>query len=116
MMLDELDAARDWMLLLGRKSAREKVASFLMILARRAAELDKRSVRDRAAFPIPLSREAIAEHLGLTIETVSRQLTALRKDGIIELLGARSVSVTDHDALAELAGEEGGRGGQLSRA
>ncbi len=79
MMLDELDAARDWMLLLGRKSAREKVASFLMILARRAAALEKRQVRDRAAFAIPLSREAIAEYLGLTIETVSRQLTALRK-------------------------------------
>ncbi len=116
MMLDELDAARDWMLLLGRKSAREKVASFLMILARRAAALENRSVRDRGEFPIPLSREAISEYLGLTIETVSRQLTALRKAGIIELHGARSVSLTDHDALAELAGEEHGQDGQLSRA
>lgn len=116
MMLDELDAARDWMLLLGRKSAREKVASFLMILARRAAEMEKRSARDRAAFAIPLSREAIAEHLGLTIETVSRQLTALRRDGIIELHGARSVSVTGFDELAALAGEERGRDGRLSRA
>lgn len=116
MMLDELDAARDWMLLLGRKSAREKVASFLMILARRAATLEKRSVRDRTTFAIPLSREAIAEYLGLTIETVSRQLTALRKDGIIELNGARSVALTDADALAALAGEGEGRNGQLSRA
>lgn len=104
--LDELDAARDWMLLLGRKSAREKVASFLMILARRAALLEKRSICDRAKFAIPLSREAIAEFLGLTIETVSRQLTALRKDGIIELQGARSVAIIDYGALAVLAGED----------
>jgi CRP/FNR family transcriptional regulator len=116
MMLDELDGARDWMLLLGRKSAREKVASFLMILARRAATLENRSIRDRTAFAIPLSREAIAEYLGLTIETVSRQLTALRKDSIIELYGARSVALLDADALAALAGEDEARDGQLSRA
>ena len=116
MTLDELDAARDWMLLLGRKSAREKVASFLMILARRAAQLEQRSVRDRTAFAIPLSREAIAEYLGLTIETVSRQLTALRKDGVIELQGARSVVLTDHDALAALSGlEEPAAGDRLAR-
>lgn len=116
MMLDELDAAREWMLLLGRKSAREKVASFVMILARRAAETEKRSVRDRTEFAIPLSREAIAEYLGLTIETVSRQLTALRKDGVIELHGARSVSVEDYAALASLAGEDELDNGQVSRA
>ena len=116
MTLDELDAAREWMLLLGRKSAREKVASFLMILACRAALLEKRSVRDRTPFRIPLSREAIAEYLGLTIETVSRQLTALRKDGVIALQGARSVSVGDFPALAALAGQEEESGGRLSRA
>ena len=116
MTLDELDAARDWMLLLGRKSAREKVASFLMILARRAALLEKRSAKDTAPFEIPLSREAISEYLGLTIETVSRQLTALRKDGIIVLQGARSVSVTDFSALAELAGQHEEDGSRLSRA
>lgn len=105
MTLDELDAARDWMLLLGRKSAREKVGSFLMILARRAAQLAKRSVRAPVPFAIPLSRESIAEYLGLTVETVSRQMTALRKDGVIELHGARSAVVTDLPALATLAGE-----------
>jgi CRP/FNR family transcriptional regulator, anaerobic regulatory protein len=116
MTLDELDAARDWMLLLGRKSAREKVASFLMILARRVALLEKRSVRDTAAFRIPLSRESIAEYLGLTIETVSRQLTALRADGIIELQAARSVSVRDFTALAALAGHDDGLDDRRSRA
>jgi CRP/FNR family transcriptional regulator len=114
MMLDELDAARDWMLLLGRKTAREKVASFLMILARRAALLEKRAVSDTAPFAIPLSREAIAEYLGLTIETVSRQLTGLRRDGIIELRGARSVSVRNFAALAALAGDEPPTGSRAS--
>jgi CRP/FNR family transcriptional regulator len=117
MTLDELDSAREWMLLLGRKSAREKVASFLMILARRAALLEKRSIRDTAPFEIPLTREAIAEYLGLTIETVSRQLTGLRKDGTIALQGARSVSVANFAALASLAGEEADDGnGRRSRA
>ncbi len=55
--------------------------------------------------------------LGLTIETVSRQMTALRKDGIIELQGARSVAVTTFDALAALAGrDEEEDGSRLSRA
>lgn len=116
MTLDELDAARDWMVLLGRKSAREKVASFLLILARRAALLEKRSIREAAPFQIPLSREAIAEYLGLTIETVSRQMTALRKDRVIELQGARSVAVTNLDALAAMAGHEEEGGSRLSRA
>jgi CRP/FNR family transcriptional regulator len=116
MMLDELDAARDWMLLLGRKSAREKVASFLMILAGRAALLEKRSIREPAPFAIPLSREAIAEYLGLTIETVSRQLTALRKSRIIELHGARSVGLIDFPTLQALAGEELSGGAKAYRA
>ena len=105
MTLDELDAARDWMLLLGRKSAREKVGSFLMILARRVAQLERRSVRESVPFAIPLSRESIAEYLGLTVETVSRQMTALRNDGIIEMRGARSIAVADYLALAALAGD-----------
>lgn len=106
MTLDELDAARDWMLLLGRKSAREKLASILLIFARRDALLERRSVRDGTSFPIPLSRTSIAEYLGLTIETVSRQLTGLRKDGIIDLPSARTVSLRDLDELVALAGHE----------
>ncbi|MEM9099579.1 MAG: Crp/Fnr family transcriptional regulator, partial [Pseudomonadota bacterium] len=73
--LDELDAARDWMLLLGRKTAREKIASFLMILARRARSSDGGSLSNGSRIQIPLSREAIAEYIGLTIETVSRQIS-----------------------------------------
>ena len=106
MTLDELDAARDWMLLLGRKTAQEKIATFLMILARRAAALDNKRPGDGLEFTLPLTREAISDYLGLTIETVSRQITALRKDGIIELKDTRTIRVPDYVALIGAAGED----------
>lgn len=110
MTLDELDAARDWMLLLGRKTANEKIATFLSILARRAAALDNRAPDDGLVFALPLTREAIADYLGLTIETVSRQITALRKAGVIELEDARNVRVPDYAALLSVAREDGDGG------
>lgn len=106
MTLDELDAAREWMLLLGRKTAREKLATFLLILARRVALLDKVALANGLHVEIPLTREAIAEYLGLTIETVSRQFTGLRKDGVIALPDKRSVLIERLDSLLEEAGQE----------
>jgi len=106
MTLDELDAARDWMLLLGRKTAQEKIATFMVILARRAAALDNASLDAALHFELPLTREAIADYLGLTIETVSRQITGLRKAGVIELADARSIRVPDFMALLDAAGED----------
>ncbi|WGH78065.1 transcriptional regulator FnrL [Jannaschia ovalis] len=102
MSLDELDAAREWMLLLGRKTAREKVASLLLIVLRRST-LD---TAGGAHAELPLSREAMAAYLGLTIETVSRQITALRKDGVITLQGNRGIECGDLFALAGEAGED----------
>jgi CRP/FNR family transcriptional regulator len=107
MTLDELDAARDWMVLLGRKTARERLASFLMIVAKRQVLLEKRELRDGMRIEIPLTREAIAEFLGLTIETVSRQFTALRKEGVLELPDRRHAVLADLDALREMAGDYG---------
>ena len=106
MTLNELDAARDWMLLLGRKNARERLASFLMILAQRQANLNKAVMQDGLIVPIPLTREAIAEFLGLTIETVSRQFTALRKAGIIELPDRRSFILENVDEMRRMAGDD----------
>lgn len=105
MTLDELDAARNWMLLLGRKSALEKVASFLLILARRSADLEQLTLVDGSSFTIPMTREAMAEYLGLTIETVSRQMTALRKQGIVGLRDSRIVIINDVDSLIAASGE-----------
>lgn len=106
MTLDELDAAREWMLLLGRKTAQEKLCSFLMILARRNALMDKVPLANGLRVDIPLTREAIAEYLGLTIETVSRQFTALRKSGSITLPDKRSALIEDLAALRSAAGDE----------
>lgn len=106
MTLDELDAAREWMLLLGRKSAREKIASLLAIIARRDASLQGNARRRDVSFDLPLTREAMADYLGLTLETVSRQMSALKRDGVIILVGKRTVQVPDLDRLVEEAGDD----------
>ncbi len=106
MTLDELDAAREWMLLLGRKTAREKIATLLAILARRASLLGRPNVRGLVAFDLPLTREAMADYLGLTLETVSRQMSALRKDGVIVLSGTRRVTVPDFARLVARTGDD----------
>jgi CRP/FNR family transcriptional regulator, anaerobic regulatory protein len=106
MTLDELDAAREWMLLLGRKTAREKIASLLAIIARRDADLGEPQQAKRRSFDLPLTRAAMADYLGLTLETVSRQMTALRQDGVIVLRGLRHVIVPDLDRLLAESGAD----------
>lgn len=106
MTLDELDAAREWMLVLGRKTAREKIASLLLIIARRDAVLNQSLGKQVMEFELPLTREAMSDYLGLTLETVSRQVSALRKDGVIQLEGKRKIVVPDMDSLMEEAGDD----------
>ena len=106
MTLDELDAAREWMLVLGRKTAREKIASLLAIIARRDSTLNNQRGRSRVVIDLPLTREAMADYLGLTLETVSRQMSALKKDGVIELEGKRHVIIPDIRRLMEEAGDD----------
>ncbi|WP_212524883.1 transcriptional regulator FnrL [Actibacterium sp. MT2.3-13A] len=106
MTLDELDAAREWMLLLGRKTAREKIASLLAIIARRDATLKLSATQGQIVFDLPLTREAMADYLGLTLETVSRQISALKRDGVIELEGKRHVTVPDFERLMDETGDD----------
>lgn len=106
MTLDELDAAREWMLLLGRKTAREKIASLLAIIARRDAHLKLKSAKGNIIFDLPLTREEMADYLGLTLETVSRQVSALKRDGVIVLEGKRHIVVPDFDRLLEETGDD----------
>lgn len=113
MTLDELDAAREWMLVLGRKTAREKIASLLSIIARRDATLHLGNLDGSIVFDLPLTREAMADYLGLTLETVSRQISALKKDGVIQLEGKRHVTVPDFDRLLNVAGDDSD-GGMLA--
>ncbi len=113
MTLDELDAAREWMLLLGRKTAREKIASLVAIIARRNSSLRLAEVSGRLQFDLPLSREAMADYLGLTLETVSRQISALKRDGLIELEGKRRVTIPDFARLMNETGDDSD-GGMLT--
>jgi CRP/FNR family transcriptional regulator, anaerobic regulatory protein len=106
MTLDELDAAREWMLLLGRKTAREKIASLFAILAQRDADLAAPQKTPQRSFDLPLTRAAMADYLGLTLETVSRQISALRQDGVISLQGLRHVIVPDLRRLIVESGAE----------
>ena len=103
--LGELDRTRRWMLLLGRKSAAEKLASFLLELVERlgeqGCESDGRAV---TRLTLPFSRQQIADVLGLTIETVSRQFTRLKDEGVIALVSRRELAILDHEALAAEAG------------
>lgn len=100
--LKELDEARDWMLTLGRKTASEKVASFLYLIA---THVDPELDADSVSFDLPLTRSDIADFLGLTIETVSRQMTKLRKDGVIEIRNNRHVDIPSTARLAERAAQ-----------
>lgn len=104
--LGELDRTRRWMLLLGRKSASEKVASFLLEMSERLTNTTCKTVGDlvTTTFTLPFSRQQIADVLGLTIETVSRQFTRLKQDGLIDLPSRRDVVIRDREALAAEAG------------
>lgn len=96
--LKELDEAREWMLTLGRKTAVEKVASFLLLLAKNfdPEALDRQEI---ITFELPLTRSDIGDFLGLTVETVSRQMTNLRRKRLIELEKNRRVTVIDLTGL-----------------
>ena len=100
--LSELDRTRRWMLLLGRMNAEQKVASFLLEMAERLGTNQASGPETTVA--LPLSRQQIADVLGLTIETVSRQLTRLRNAGAIDLPSRREIVLRDTADLEARAG------------
>ncbi len=102
MALDELNAAREWMVLLGRKTAREKIATFLEMIVRRNTVPGQKKTQ----YTLPLTREEIANFLGLTLETISRQLSAMKKEGLVEFEGRRDFTITDLDALRLASGDD----------
>ncbi len=115
-LCDEMAAAQDQMVLLARKSAEERVSSFLLVIARRLA--GGQSANDQAgdrlagerpkASPvveIPMTRLDMADYLGLTIETVSRTMTRLAARGVIAPSGRHAILIRKLAKLALLAGE-----------
>lgn len=90
----QLQRMQAHLLLLGRKGAREKVAAFLMAMADSQADV---------AADLPMTRQDIADYLGLTIETVSRMLTQLQSQSIVEFPSQRRFRIKRLEALEELA-------------
>ena len=91
------------MVTLGRKNAAERVASLLLLIATRSpgASTDN---GDSATFDLPIGRADMADFLGLTIETVSRQINKLRNDGVISMSSHRPVVIPDLAALRSRTG------------
>jgi CRP/FNR family nitrogen fixation transcriptional regulator len=90
----EMERLQEHVMLLGRKGARERVATFLMGLAERQAE---------AHVDMPMGRQDMADYLGLTIETVSRMLTQLQGDAIVAFRNTRRFEICKRGALEALA-------------
>jgi CRP/FNR family transcriptional regulator len=87
------------MMALGQRSAQEKIAWFLIHLRNRWAR-SRSTPNDEV--PIPMSRQDIADYLGLTIETVSRTLSKLARDGVISIL-PHGVRISDAKKIERLA-------------
>jgi CRP/FNR family transcriptional regulator, anaerobic regulatory protein len=97
-LCDEMSAAQDQMLLLGRKTAEERVVSFLLAIHRKRAR--------GAEIELPMSRQDMADYLGLTIETVSRMMTTLTRRGLIAVGARHIVTLRKLSALREIAGDD----------
>jgi CRP/FNR family transcriptional regulator, anaerobic regulatory protein len=105
-VMHQLDETREWLFTLGQLKAPERLASFLLWL-RRKKELALGTVLlqpDENMVGCPYSRQDIADFLGLTVETVSRNFTKFRQDNLINLHADKRIEILDTDALKRLAG------------
>lgn len=103
--LQALHRSRTRMMQMGHKSAAARIADFLVAMAERLTG----TTQGPCAFALPMSRRDIGDSLGLTIETVSRQLTELREAGLVETEGRSNIALTDVGALARIAGRQQGQ-------
>lgn len=99
MMAAHVAASDDHMLLLGRKTAMERVASFLIWMSCRAQARGESALE----LDVPMSRTDMGDYLGLTVETVSRTFTKLRKLSAITLGDRNRLTINDLEALQDLA-------------
>lgn len=93
--MHNLAQAQDHSLLLGRRGAAEKVACFILGWSKRCADKD--------GVHLAMSRQDMADYLGLTIETVSRSLSQFERDGVIALPSTRHLKVLNAEVLEDLA-------------
>ena len=103
--LTELDRTRRWMLLLSRMTAEQRLCSYLIELAERMAPAGcSTAIGEDRHLSLVLSRQQIADVLGLTIETVSRQFSKMKREGVIDLPSRREVVILDLPELEARAG------------
>jgi len=107
-VLFELDESREWLVSLGQKSASERVAAFLYMIARYASTAGSGNEQNNGPvrFILPLSRSGMGDFLGLTIETVSRQISKFRARGVISVTRSRQIEVHSIDELKLIAGND----------
>ncbi|MXO91000.1 Crp/Fnr family transcriptional regulator [Pontixanthobacter aquaemixtae] len=103
-LLRALSRCREKSLALGQKTARERVATFLVSMAERIGA----PFSNGALLDLPMSRRDIGDNIGLTIETVSRQMTELRNAGLVSTSGRSQVKILDLAALKQEAGHLSG--------
>ena len=99
----ELAASQDHIMALGRFTAEERVAAFLLVLI---GAQEKRG-RHGPVFDLPATRADIGEFLGLTLETVSRAISAFRKRGWVKLHGHSGIELVNREQLAGMASGDG---------
>lgn len=95
----QLSATREMLVAVGQRSAEERLAGFLLTLSRRNASRGQ----DASTIVLPMTRSDIADYLGMTIETVSRMMTKMRKQGLIDIEQCILVTINDAEALADIA-------------
>ena len=100
MAAHELSAARQQMVLLGRKTATERLASFLLLFIEEVSGADK---APRRMVRLPMNRADIADYLGLTKETVSRVFSAFRRERLVRLEAIDQIEILDLPGLKRLA-------------
>jgi CRP/FNR family transcriptional regulator, anaerobic regulatory protein len=103
MTVRELDICRDWTLLLGRKCSYERVAGFLLMMAQRVPPATPGPEMNSVQFELPFTRAEMADYLGLTLETVSRQFSRLKNKRVIELPSSREIVIPDIELLSAVA-------------
>jgi CRP/FNR family transcriptional regulator, anaerobic regulatory protein len=108
MTLDELDAARDWMLLLGAQTVLERLVSFMLILIRRSQRQKSPGASDGEAFTltIPISRKDLATYIGTTVETISRKVQHLSRKRTIRIIDPRHFEILNYGQLVRMSGRE----------
>lgn len=99
LLTGQLASAHDHLLLLGRMTAAERLSAFLLDLIRRCGG----AATDAATIELPMNRRDIADYLGLTAETVSRTMSAMKRKGLLSFTGAYSVRLNRCDILERMA-------------